>query len=51
MKPTQALWEEQPEYALLLSWHIADVIIPKLRAAGYKGKFLTPLPEPRVLDD
>lgn len=41
----------QPEYALLFNWHMADVIIPKLRAAGYKGKFIVPLPEPKVLDD
>jgi hypothetical protein len=46
-----ALISDQPEYALLLSWHAAGDIIPKLRAAGYKGKFIVPLPEPRVLDD
>ena len=41
---------DQPPAALLLSWHIADSIVPKLRAAGYGGKFLVPLPEPRVFD-
>jgi hypothetical protein len=43
------LFEEQPEYALFLSWHIADELIPKLRAKGYTGKFIVPLPEPRVV--
>ncbi|MFO0818447.1 MAG: class I SAM-dependent methyltransferase [Pirellulales bacterium] len=44
------LFESQPDYALLLSWHIADELIPKLRARGYRGKFIVPLPEPRVVD-
>ena len=45
----QKLFVEQPEYALLLSWHIADELIPKLRAKGYKGDFIVPLPVPRVI--
>jgi len=44
------LFEDQPEYALLLSWHIADELIPKLFARGYRGKFIVPLPEPRVVE-
>jgi len=43
------LFEDQPEYAMLLSWHIADELMPKLAARGYKGKFIIPLPEPRVV--
>ena len=42
------LFEDQPEYALLLSWHIADELIPKLTARGFKGRFIVPLPEPRI---
>jgi hypothetical protein len=49
--PEQALVTEQPEYALLFAWHMADVIVPRLRAMGYEGKFIVPLPEPKVLDD
>lgn len=44
------LFEEQPEYALLLSWHIADELIINLRAKGYRGKFIIPLPNPRIVD-
>jgi hypothetical protein len=44
------LFKEQPEYALLLSWHIAEELAANLRKGGYKGKFITPLPEPRILD-
>lgn len=42
------LFTEQPEYAMLLSWHIADELIPKLTGRGFKGQFIIPLPEPRV---
>jgi hypothetical protein len=44
------LFEEQPEYAMLLSWHIADELMPKLTARGFRGKFIVPLPEPRIVD-
>ena len=43
------LFSDQPEYALLLSWHIAEELMPKLRAKGYRGKFIIPLPEPRIV--
>ena len=43
------LFEDQPEYALLLSWHIADELVPKLREKGFKGKFIVPLPKPRII--
>src|SRR3989344_9498704 len=43
------LFAEQPEYALLLTWNLENIIIPKLRAKGYKGKFIVPVPEPRVV--
>ncbi len=43
------LYKEQPEYVLLLSWHIADELIPKLREKGYKGKYIIPLPTPKIV--
>jgi hypothetical protein len=43
------LFDDQPEYALLLSWHIADELIPKLRHRGFKGQYIVPLPEPRIV--
>lgn len=45
------LFEDQPDYALLFSWQITDELIPKFREKGYKGKFVVPLPKPRVIDD
>ncbi len=44
------LIEDQPAFAILFSWHIADELIPKLRARGYRGQFIVPLPEPRLVD-
>jgi len=43
------LYEDQPEYALILSWHIADELAPKIREKGFKGDFIVPLPTPRIL--
>jgi len=45
----QRLFDDQPEYALLLSWHIADELAPKLTAKGFKGRYIAPLPAPRIL--
>ena len=44
------LFEEQPDYALVLSWNIADELIPKLRNAGFRNKFIIPNPQPRIID-
>ena len=43
------LFDDPPDCALLLSWHIADELTTKLRSRGYKGRFLIPLPEPRIV--
>jgi hypothetical protein len=43
------LYEDQPEYALLLSWHIADELRDNLTRKGFRGGFVVPLPEPRVI--
>jgi hypothetical protein len=38
------LFEEQPPFAVLFSWHLADVIVPNLREKGYTGEIILPLP-------
>lgn len=43
------LFADQPDAALIFSWHIADELAPKLRAKGFRGQLITPLPVPRVL--
>lgn len=42
------LFSDQPEYALILSWHIADELIPKLKEKGFRGRFIIPLPTPKI---
>ena len=44
------LYLDQPDYVLLLSWHISDELINTLRNKGFKGKFIIPLPQPRILN-
>jgi hypothetical protein len=44
------LFEDQPEYALLLSWHIGAELMPKLVSRGFRGKFILPLPNPRIVE-
>jgi SAM-dependent methyltransferase len=46
----EQLFADQPEYALLFSWHIAEELVPKLRGRGYRGRFIVPLPEPRLAE-
>lgn len=41
---------DQPGYALLFPWHLSATLIPKLRADGYEGQFIIPLPEPRIVN-
>ncbi len=43
------LFEDQPDCAVIFSWHIADELAPKLRAKGFKGQLITPLPVPKFL--
>jgi SAM-dependent methyltransferase len=37
------LFEDQPAEVVLFSWHMADVIVPKLREKGYEGEIIIPL--------
>ncbi len=46
----QRLFDEQPAYALMLSWHYAEPIIAALRDRGLRSSIIVPLPELRVLD-
>ena len=43
------LYIDQPEYAFIFSWHISKEIINNLKTRGYKGKFIIPLPTPRIV--
>lgn len=43
------LAERQPEYLLLLSWHIADELCRNLKKNGFTGDFIVPLPQPHIV--
>ena len=43
------MFSDQPECAIIFSWHIADELAPKLRAKGFRGKLISPLPVPREI--
>jgi len=43
------LYVDQPPYVLLLSWHIAPELCRNLKMRGFKGNFILPLPEPRII--
>lgn len=44
------LLEEHPDYALILTWNMADFLMPKMRSKGYQGKFILPVPKVEVID-
>ena len=43
------LFADQPDCAVIFSWHIADELAPKLKAKGFRGQLITPLPMARSL--
>jgi hypothetical protein len=45
----EILFEEEPDYLVLLAWHYADFIIERLEKAGLRSDFVVPLPEFRIV--
>jgi SAM-dependent methyltransferase len=43
------LFSDQPDCAVIFSWHIADELAPKLKTKGFRGQLISPLPMPRFL--
>ena len=42
------LYKEPPDFVVLFSWHIAAELKKNLKRKGYKGKFIIPLPNPKI---
>ena len=42
------LYLDPPDYVILFSWHIASELKTNLKKKGFKGKFIIPLPYPRI---
>ena len=47
--PEDIIFKKKPQYLLLLSWHISKELIKNLKKKGYRGKFIVPLPYPKVV--
>jgi len=42
------LYNDPPDFVILFSWHIASELKLNLKKKGYKGKFIIPLPYPKI---
>ena len=42
------LYTDPPDFVILFSWHIASELKLNLKKKGYKGKFIIPLPQPKI---
>jgi len=42
------LFVDQPDFAILFSWHLTSELKQKLKKKGFKGKFIIPLPKPYI---
>jgi hypothetical protein len=50
IRPVSVLAEDRPDYALILPWNIAPEIVQQERLYRERGgRFLVPIPEPKVL--
>ncbi len=45
----QRLIDEQPDYVIILAWHLAKPIIEQLKARGLKSDFVIPLPDFKLI--
>jgi 2-polyprenyl-3-methyl-5-hydroxy-6-metoxy-1,4-benzoquinol methylase len=46
----KVLIKNPPDYVLILSWHYGKSVMQNLRNKGYKGKFIIPLPVPKIIN-
>ena len=42
------LYNDPPDFLILFSWHIASELKFNLKKKGFKGKFIIPLPHPKI---
>ena len=42
------LIKRKPNYLILFSWHIKNELKKNLKKKGFKGKFIIPLPVPKI---
>ena len=42
------LYNDPPDFVILFSWHISSELKRNLKKKGFKGKFIIPLPYPKI---
>jgi len=42
------LYNDPPDFVILFSWHISSELKKNLKRKGFKGKFIIPLPYPKI---
>jgi len=45
----QRLFDEQPDYVVVLAWHLAAPIMKRLKARGLQSDFIVPLPDFKII--
>lgn len=48
--PSTKLKQDKPDVIIVTAWNFADSIMEKCRKSGFKGKFIIPLPELRIVE-
>ena len=49
IKNEKIIIKDQPDYVIVLPWHLRERIIKNLRSKGFRGKFIIPLPKFKIL--
>ena len=50
LRKIKVVLETEIGKVLILSWNMADFLMPKFRERGYKGKFILPVPSVEVIE-
>ena len=45
----KVILNDPPDYLLIFSWHIKKDLINVFRKKGFRGKFIIPLPKPKII--
>lgn len=48
--PSSRLAEDPVDYLVLFAWNVAEECMKRARAAGFRGKFVIPLPVPTIVE-